>query len=105
MTTLDWPELLQAKAQVAIELIIAEYGRAVSQHQALNSAYEGYGVLLEEVDELWEEVRKKKQDRRRENLEEEAAQVGAMAMRFIVDICLKEVPMDGRPAARSDRNE
>ncbi len=51
-----------------------------------NSAHEGYAVILEELDELWDEVKKKQAERSSETLKKEAVQVGAMAMRFLVDI-------------------
>lgn len=47
------------------------------------SPEEGAMVLGEEVDELWDEVRGNHVGRARA----EAAQVGAMAVRFIADIC------------------
>ena len=43
-------------------------------------------MILEELDELWEEVRLKKADRDPEKLIKEAVQIGAMALRFLVDI-------------------
>lgn len=52
-----------------------------------NSAHEGFAVLAEEVDELWEEVRCKQGARDLDRMRKEAVQVGAMALRFIVDIC------------------
>lgn len=50
-----------------------------------HSPHEAYAVLLEEVDELWDEVRKKCPDD--EAMVVEAVQVAAMALRFIQDIC------------------
>lgn len=51
-------------------------------HGRFHSAHEGYAILKEEVDELWEAVRE-------DNLEHaafEAVQVAAMAVRFICDL-------------------
>lgn len=45
------------------------------------SPYEGYAVMLEGMDELSEEIKKKHPDKNR--LHEEAAQIGAMAIKFI----------------------
>jgi hypothetical protein len=70
----------------AVNLIIEEYLRATQINGPFNSAHEGYAVILEELDELWEEVRKKKADRNLDRLKKEAVQVGAMALRFLVDI-------------------
>lgn len=52
-----------------------------------NSAHEGFAVLQEEVDELWEVVRAK--GRTKERMREEAVQIAAMALRFIEDVCDK----------------
>lgn len=52
-----------------------------------NSAHEGYGVLLEEFEELWDEIKKKREDRDPQRLRREAIHVGAMAIRFINDLC------------------
>ncbi|WP_088187560.1 hypothetical protein [Desulfosporosinus sp. FKA] len=45
---------------------------------------EGYGVILEELDELWDEVKKHKPDVK--NMRAEAVQVAAMAMKFIMSM-------------------
>ena len=48
---------------------------------SFHSPHEGYAVMLEEMDELFDEIRKKHPDHNR--LREEALQVGAMAIKFI----------------------
>ncbi len=50
-----------------------------------HSAHEAWAVLHEEMDELWDEVRKKCPDD--EAMVLEALQIAAMALRFIQDIC------------------
>lgn len=50
-----------------------------------NSAHEGYAVILEELDELWDEV-KGNDLKRNERMRAEAIQVAAMAIRFIEDL-------------------
>lgn len=49
------------------------------------SPHEGYAVLKEEVDELWEEVKKRPAARDREKMRNEARQVAAMGIRFMLD--------------------
>jgi hypothetical protein len=71
---------------VAFSLILYEYNRATSKFDAFHNAHEGYAVLSEEVDELWDAV-KMKGELRDSALTEEAIQVGAMALRFLVDVC------------------
>lgn len=58
---------------------------------AFNSAHEGYGVLLEEVDELWTHVKTKQKLRDIEAMKKEAIQVAAMALRFAVDVCNEDI--------------
>ena len=67
------------------ELIIDEAQTAASRFAPFNSHHEGFAVLKEEVDELWDEVKRKSPDK--EKLKREAIQVGAMALRFIHDLC------------------
>lgn len=65
----------------AIERVLAELGRARTKFPTPHhSAHEGFSVLREEVDELWETVRGLEGDMRAE-----AVQVAAMAIRFIVE--------------------
>lgn len=74
-----------------LEDLLAEVGREVARaeakHAPMNSAHEGYAVLLEEVDELWEEVRKQTRDRSPEAMRTECVQIAAMAVRFVRDVC------------------
>lgn len=48
-----------------------------------HSTHEGYGVLKEEVDELWDVI---KQDGSKERLKSESIQVAAMAIRIIQEL-------------------
>ena len=73
------------KLGVAHSSILNEAYRAADLYPDFNSPHEGYAVIKEEVDELWEEIKKK--DRDPEQLRKEAIQVGAMALRFLVDLC------------------
>lgn len=53
----------------------------------MNSAHEGYAVLLEEVDELWDQVKVNQKRRDIQKMRSEAIQVAAMAIRLVHDIC------------------
>lgn len=69
--------------------VAKELERAMDKHQPpMASAHEGYAVLLEEVDELWDEI--KKQHYSTCHMRMEAVHVAAMAIRFIHDVCDKE---------------
>ncbi len=63
---------------------------AASKHAPMSSAHEAYAVLLEEVDELWDHVKVNQKRRDVMAMRQEAVQVAAMALRFIVDICDKD---------------
>lgn len=67
-------------------LMTEELKIARSKHANLNSFHEGYSVILEELDELWEEIKKKSSLRDRALLQSELIQVAAMCQRFYEDL-------------------
>ena len=68
--------------------ISKELARARAKHPTpFHSSHEGFAVLKEEVDELWAEVCNQTEERSYARLRKEATQVGAMAARFIEDVC------------------
>ncbi len=69
----------------AVLLAENELRAATAKHGKFHSAHEGWAVIREEMDELWEEV--KRREPNPEHLEKEAIQVAAMALRFLMDIC------------------
>lgn len=64
----------------------AELARARAMHAPYTSSHHGYAVLLEEVDELWEEVRKRRQNRDPLAMLRELIQIAAVAARFAEDV-------------------
>lgn len=52
----------------------------------IKSAHEGYAIIKEEVDELWEEVKSVGYNEENPKMLEEAKQVGAMGTRFLAEI-------------------
>lgn len=68
----------------ALEEITEELDRAMMKFPTFNSCHEGYAVLLEEVDELWDAIKTKGEGS--PEVEEEAIQVAAMAIRFLHDV-------------------
>jgi hypothetical protein len=67
-------------ADVATEVL-----RAQAMHHALNSAHEAYAVILEELDEYWQEVKRKRQDQNHQAMYNELVQIAAMAARAAID--------------------
>ncbi len=67
----------------ALAAVRAEVIRATKKHKrGFNSPHEGWAVIWEELDELWDEVRADRPRRARK----EAVQVGAMAVRYLLDL-------------------
>lgn len=64
--------------------IAEEYTKAIKDFDEFRSDHEGFAVLLEEVDELWDSIKAGGNPERRRA---EAVQVAAMALRFIIDCC------------------
>lgn len=89
---MSYPTYLPTIGNALAEEIDAELYRAKNGHAAQNSAHEGYAVLLEEVDELWDEIKKNKRERDPAKMRAEAVQVAAMAIRFIQDVIDSKAP-------------
>ena len=64
-----------------------ELQNAIAHNTKFNSPHEGFCVLLEEVEELKAEVFKNKKMRSKDLMYDEARQVAAMAIRFMMDCC------------------
>lgn len=67
-----------------VKEIYDECRRAQEIHGPMKSAHEGKAVIEEELDELWEEIKKKNPDMAK--IKKEAVQLGAMVLRFLVDV-------------------
>ena len=74
---MDYPTAISL---VETELMVAteKFGPFVDNHQ-------GYAIILEELDELWDVIKSK--EGTNAELKSEAKQVAAMALRFLVDRC------------------
>lgn len=66
--------------------VIDELMRARDVHAPMFSAHEGYAIIKEEFDELWDEVKKRSEHRVPAAMTREAVQLAAMAMRFVLDL-------------------
>lgn len=71
-----------------IEDVLEEVGRARQLHKDYHSAHEAYGVILEEVDEFWDEVKLKQARRDPARMRSELIQVAATAVRAVSDLRL-----------------
>lgn len=66
--------------------VVKELQSAIETHSLFTSAHQAYAIILEELDELWDEIKKKKSMRDVKNMRAEAVQVAAMAMKFIMSM-------------------
>ncbi len=67
----------------AMQEILAELENANDLFPLFTSAHEGYAVIKEEVDELWDSIKTRDTI---ENQRAEAIQIGAMAIKFLISI-------------------
>jgi len=74
------------KKEEALKMIADEHTDAVKKFGAFHNAHEGWGVIREEYLELEDEIRKKQKDYDLGKMRKEAMQLGAMALRFMIDI-------------------
>lgn len=77
----------EEKTQVILKLVAEEIKRAKSMYpDNFVNQHEGYAVLLEEVDELWDEIKKNQKNYDLLAQKKEAIQVAAMAVRMAVEL-------------------
>ncbi len=67
-----------------VAAVRTEMMRGVAKYGPYNSLHEAYAVILEELDELWNEIKNHKPDFDR--VESEAIQVAATAMRLAIEV-------------------
>jgi hypothetical protein len=81
---------MEALPNSSVQNVLTEVGTEVISAEAawpqLNSAHEAYGVILEELDEVWEHVKTKQSKRDLPAMRKELIQTAAMAIRFIRDV-------------------
>ncbi len=82
----------------AMRLIEDECDRVINMigRPPLNSYHEGYALLAEEVDELWQEIKNKDHLRSQTAVLNEAVQVATVAIRIITDCCPEMLQASGR---------
>ena len=73
--------------QDAIKLVLDELELALNNFPLFNSSHEGYAVIKEELDELWDEIKNNKHPNSKRNQKDEAKQVAAMGIKFLISCC------------------
>ena len=71
-----------------------ELGRARKKHPPMHSHHEAWGVIQEELDEVWDEVKRQQPDPQR--IIAELVQVAAVCARWAEDVCGALPPTDAR---------
>lgn len=90
-----WSPAEKSKCDIVFEKISAEINRAYAKHgQAQWGRHEFYGIILEEVDEVWDDI---KADAPTDQLEKEIIQVAAMCVRFLESGCKYSDPKIHKP--------
>ena len=92
------------EVMTAVNNVVTELQWAVDNFPPFNSAHEGYAVILEELDELWDEIKDNKADGSHERQLKEAKQVAAMALRFMIDIGAKNYRNEKSHRAEKPKN-
>jgi hypothetical protein len=72
--------------------MIEEWFRAEALYPNFHSMHEAYAVMLEELDEFWEQVRLKPCARDPGAIYTELAQIAAMALRTVTSLGKEERP-------------
>jgi hypothetical protein len=71
--------------EAIIHEVSEELDRAESQFPKINTPHEGYAIILEELDEFWDECKVNQSRRSLNDMRNELIQVAAMAIRTIKD--------------------
>lgn len=79
------------KGKTFLQMVAEEVHSARKQHGPMNSIHEGYAVILEELDEVWDEVKKKTKERDLEHLLKELIQTAAMCQKMAEDVVLPKI--------------
>ena len=80
-----YPVVLNTTEAKALEFS-AELDRARLRFPTMASAHEGYALIAEEFDELWDIVKQKQTQRDYAELRKETVQLGAMVLAFLIEI-------------------
>ena len=72
-------------------LVDEELAKVRGKHRPQQSVHEGYAILLEEVDEFWDEVKKKQSNRDPEAMLSELVQIASSAQRTAEDVVIPTI--------------
>lgn len=75
------PDGYRGNAALVLCDIVDEFAKATKKHNPMHSGHEGYSVILEELEEAWDEIKADSGE-----AGSEIVQVGAMAVRYLCDL-------------------
>lgn len=75
---------IETRLTIALEMVRDEYLKARQKHGVMNSGHEGYAVIKEELEELWDLV--KRDEANSIDAYDEAKQVAAMGIAFMLEV-------------------
>lgn len=79
--------MLHEMYEITTEQVLSEVKRAKGMFpQDFVNQHEGYAVILEEFDELWDEVKKNQKNYDLPAMRKEAIQCAAMCIRFATEL-------------------
>jgi hypothetical protein len=93
MTDISVSKVVEMDLQF-LEDVAAELRLARAKHAPMNSHHEAYAVILEELDEYWDEVRKQRSKRDPHAMYLELVQIAAMAARAATDLAVPAGPAE-----------
>ena len=88
---------IMTEAYEIAEEIVLTYAKARSKHAPMRGPHEGYAIILEELDELWDEVKAWQPNdvtamddytANMKRMRKEALHVAAMALAFLLEVAL-----------------
>lgn len=74
----------EEKIEEVLGMVREQLVKAMAKHRRMHSAHEGYAVILEELEELWEHV--KADTGTGPEARKEALQIAAMGIRYVLDL-------------------
>ncbi len=72
--------------EMVVRQVVRELKDATKKFGPFKNAHHGYAVILEELDELWDEIKDHKVEGSLGRQRGEAIQVAAMTLRFLIDV-------------------
>lgn len=74
------------RVQSLLSEVGAELAAAIDAFPDMASSHEGYAIIREEIDELWDEIKGNKRPGSRDRQRVEAIQSAAMCLRLVLDV-------------------